>query len=151
MLSSIKHSVTRLLILMILISKVVLTLIRNGFLGMSDILIGSALVRFLVFFQAEDGIRDYKVTGVQTCALPILVLLTACGGGGSHDPMSPGTPAATAPAITTQPGNVATTVGNTATFVVIASGTSPRSEEGGVGKEGGSRWAPYHLKKKEEV
>src|SRR5256885_16321939 len=26
------------------------------------------------FFQAEDGIRDYKVTGVQTCALPI------CGG-----------------------------------------------------------------------
>src|SRR3989454_6699834 len=26
------------------------------------------------FFQAEDGIRDYKVTGVQTCALPILVV-----------------------------------------------------------------------------
>src|SRR5205807_7389019 len=23
------------------------------------------------FFQAEDGIRDYKVTGVQTCAIPI--------------------------------------------------------------------------------
>src|SRR5256885_5694669 len=30
------------------------------------------LVRsFFFFFQAEDGIRDYKVTGVQTCALPI--------------------------------------------------------------------------------
>src|SRR5256885_15276542 len=28
-----------------------------------------ALIVF--FFQAEDGIRDYKVTGVQTCALPI--------------------------------------------------------------------------------
>src|SRR5256885_12049443 len=28
----------------------------------------------LFFFQAEDGIRDYKVTGVQTCALPILAL-----------------------------------------------------------------------------
>src|SRR3989454_12153207 len=27
------------------------------------------------FFQAEDGIRDYKVTGVQTCALPILFRL----------------------------------------------------------------------------
>src|SRR2546426_4617461 len=27
----------------------------------------------LFFFQAEDGIRDYKVTGVQTCALPILL------------------------------------------------------------------------------
>src|SRR5256885_7910278 len=28
-------------------------------------------VPFFFFFQAEDGIRDYKVTGVQTCALPI--------------------------------------------------------------------------------
>src|SRR6516162_8753471 len=27
--------------------------------------------QLLCFFQAEDGIRDYKVTGVQTCALPI--------------------------------------------------------------------------------
>src|SRR5256885_1657561 len=26
---------------------------------------------YAFFFQAEDGIRDYKVTGVQTCALPI--------------------------------------------------------------------------------
>src|SRR3712207_9573186 len=26
---------------------------------------------FLIFFQAEDGIRDIGVTGVQTCALPI--------------------------------------------------------------------------------
>src|SRR5256885_13739839 len=30
-----------------------------------------AISLFLFFFQAEDGIRDYKVTGVQTCALPI--------------------------------------------------------------------------------
>src|SRR2546426_6939504 len=29
---------------------------------------------FFFFFQAEDGIRDYKVTGVQTCALPISTL-----------------------------------------------------------------------------
>ena len=28
---------------------------------------------FFFFFQAEDGIRDYDVTGVQTCALPIWV------------------------------------------------------------------------------
>src|SRR5690606_41066997 len=27
------------------------------------------------FFQAEDGIRDFHVTGVQTCALPILGML----------------------------------------------------------------------------
>src|SRR5262249_59576102 len=26
------------------------------------------------FFQAEDGIRDWSVTGVQTCALPILAV-----------------------------------------------------------------------------
>src|SRR2546426_4151145 len=31
----------------------------------------------LFFFQAEDGIRDYKVTGVQTCALPILLAALA--------------------------------------------------------------------------
>src|ERR1022692_2183500 len=31
----------------------------------------------LFFFQAEDGIRDYKVTGVQTCALPICLILKA--------------------------------------------------------------------------
>src|SRR5256885_7647238 len=31
------------------------------------------------FFQAEDGIRDYKVTGVQTCALPICDVDLAIG------------------------------------------------------------------------
>src|SRR5207253_6196948 len=29
---------------------------------------------FFFFFQAEDGIRDGHVTGVQTCALPILIV-----------------------------------------------------------------------------
>src|SRR5256885_1214422 len=29
------------------------------------------MYRLFFFFQAEDGIRDYKVTGVQTCALRI--------------------------------------------------------------------------------
>src|SRR5256885_11729361 len=33
-------------------------------------------VLLFFFFQAEDGIRDYKVTGVQTCALPISAGLT---------------------------------------------------------------------------
>src|SRR2546426_2084654 len=41
---------------------------------------------FFFFFQAEDGIRDYKVTGVQTCALPIcagefVVILGRSGAG----------------------------------------------------------------------
>src|SRR5690348_18188345 len=44
------------------------------------------LVRFFIlfvffFFQAEDGIRDGRVTGVQTCALPIYAL-----GGASREP-----------------------------------------------------------------
>src|SRR5690606_40052075 len=30
---------------------------------------------FVFFFQAEDGIRDFHVTGVQTCALPIFIWL----------------------------------------------------------------------------
>src|SRR5437016_12956054 len=32
---------------------------------------------FFFFFQAEDGIRDWSVTGVQTCALPIFAHRTA--------------------------------------------------------------------------
>src|SRR5439155_3544320 len=32
--------------------------------------------QLVFFFQAEDGIRDGHVTGVQTCALPILQLVT---------------------------------------------------------------------------
>src|SRR5260370_38744897 len=31
-------------------------------------------VHFIFFFQAEDGIRDSSVTGVQTCALPIYAM-----------------------------------------------------------------------------
>src|SRR5690606_298002 len=33
-------------------------------------------VDIFFFFQAEDGIRDFHVTGVQTCALPISALVT---------------------------------------------------------------------------
>src|SRR5215216_3431600 len=44
---------------------------------------------FFFFFQAEDGIRDDLVTGVQTCALPIAVRClgawTRRGGGGVRD------------------------------------------------------------------
>src|SRR6266496_4658378 len=38
------------------------------------------VILFFFFFQAEDGIRDLYVTGVQTCALPIL-LATRSGSG----------------------------------------------------------------------
>src|SRR5256885_4496458 len=44
-------------------------------------------VSFFFFFQAEDGIRDYKVTGVQTCALPISHIKRRAT---NHKPASPG-------------------------------------------------------------
>src|SRR5258707_9473313 len=42
---------------------------RHGFNFVSDAELVALLLFF--FFQAEDGIRDIGVTGVQTCALPI--------------------------------------------------------------------------------
>src|SRR5947208_13124984 len=46
------------------------------------------------FFQAEDGIRDDLVTGVQTCALPILGLRSLCprAGAPSRAPARTGRP-----------------------------------------------------------
>src|SRR3989440_2609785 len=38
-----------------------------------DVYVFLVVVLFFFFFQAEDGIRDLIVTGVQTCALPILM------------------------------------------------------------------------------
>src|ERR1039457_7472637 len=73
------------------------------------------------FFQAEDGIRDYKVTGVQTCALPIYV--------NGQIALSVENPSAWQ-----QYGQA-----DISTFLV--NGT--RSEERRVGKECRSRWSPY--------
>src|SRR6266498_4603634 len=51
-------------------------------------------VFFFFFFQAEDGIRDADVTGVQTCALPISAVLAAVAGdvvgGLGQLPLGPG-------------------------------------------------------------
>src|SRR2546428_2332890 len=90
-----------------------------------------ALIVFF-FFQAEDGIRDLIVTGVQTCALPISNSLKAiveravrefghldvlvCNAGVFHH-----TP-----------------------FLELSEGKWGRSEERRVGKECRSRWSPYH-------
>src|SRR5256885_12029406 len=45
--------------------------------GDADIIMVGPGTGIVFFFQAEDGIRDYKVTGVQTCALPISNLATS--------------------------------------------------------------------------
>src|SRR2546430_12094816 len=40
---------------------------------------------FFFFFQAEDGIRDLTVTGVQTCALPISIYTRIAGSSEASD------------------------------------------------------------------
>src|SRR5256885_4013861 len=94
------------------------------------------------FFQAEDGIRDYKVTGVQTCALPILPLFVLIERG-QRAPMLDLTifenrmfSAATAAAFINGLSRFALM------FVFVF--YFQRSEERRVGKECRSRWSPYH-------
>src|SRR5260221_8577480 len=84
------------------------------------------------FFQAEDGIRDHCVTGVQTCALPIslmmAMLLATPMFGLPADTPAPKPAEAAKPEPPPEP----------VKFV------SKRSEERRVGKECRSRWSPYH-------
>src|SRR5438874_6861697 len=80
---------------------------------------------FFFFFQAEDGIRDLYVTGVQTCALPILFVGRAscrkkrCS-------------------LESWPTNEHTLESRS------GCGLIDRSEERRVGKECRSRWSPDH-------
>src|SRR2546423_9903831 len=92
------------------------------------------------FFQAEDGIRDKLVTGVQTCALPIwpavdlAVVVEGADvrvrerGGGAGLALEAG-------AVGTRPEHLD---GHTPRELLV------RSEERRVGKECRSRWSPYH-------
>src|SRR5256885_4889705 len=89
----------------------------------------------IFFFQAEDGIRDYKVTGVQTCALPISSPLTALRAAAGRQTPSPSSRAAYRQSPRSLPAR-------------CPCAARPRSEERRVGKEGRSRGAPDHLKKK---
>src|SRR5438309_9161946 len=86
---------------------------------------------FFFFFQAEDGIRDGTVTGVQTCALPIL---------------ASGRKGAMRRALLCCAGIIL----GFAAGVILWNGpdlytfADSRSEERRVGKECRSRWVPYH-------
>src|SRR2546430_13459678 len=82
------------------------------------------------FFQAEDGIRDLTVTGVQTCALPI-----SAHRGGAVD-----TQVELDPLLLEEPAPQAVVVGSEKLSAVH----QIRSEERRVGKECRSRWSPYH-------
>src|SRR5690606_40020494 len=86
-------------------------------------------VFFFFFFQAEDGIRDFHVTGVQTCALPISCPLSI---------------SATTCASSTRCSTNSGWKGFRSATSERAVSISGRSEERRVGKECRSRWSPYH-------
>src|SRR2546430_6767905 len=101
---------------------------------------------FFFFFQAEDGIRDLTVTGVQTCALPISLRST-------RDRRSRGATPPRAGARRERRGDRSTEgsgAGRARRGRASAGGARARSEERRVGEEGRSRGAPYHLKKKKK-
>src|SRR2546425_9321187 len=84
---------------------------------------------FFFFFQAEDGIRDKLVTGVQTCALPISRVCDRL-------------------VVATDTREIVGVIERAGYEAVLTSpdhqsGTE-RSEERRVGKECRSRWSPYH-------
>src|SRR2546430_11327098 len=99
------------------------------------------LSRVLFFFQAEDGIRDLTVTGVQTCALPILARdLVHQQEGEQFRVLDP-------PSLPTNPSfpkilNFAG--GGLGGGKALGLFVLYRSEERRVGKECRSRWSPYH-------
>src|SRR2546430_3478336 len=101
-----------------------------------------AVLCFFFFFQAEDGIRDLTVTGVQTCALPISDSVAD-----KDDPFesfrrcfAEGVPCQTVRHSLRrrdQQAKRGVCVGEEYT-------STERSEERRVGKECRSRWSPYH-------
>src|SRR5256884_9984488 len=103
------------------------------------------MARVFFFFQAEDGIRDVAVTGVQTCALPIFFWTTCWAMNLEQQEIKS----------VVQKGDArchaCDMLGEvTAHFRLHGAVAEPisvefvRSEERRVGKECRSRWSPYH-------
>src|SRR5207248_8767712 len=98
---------------------------------------GYYFVRIFFFFQAEDGIRDRTVTGVQTCALPISITY------GIQSPVAFAiAPPAAGPA--TAPVAHAALISPNAMPCASPVCSAPRSEERRVGKECRSRGGREH-------
>src|SRR5256886_10627335 len=94
------------------------------------------------FFQAEDGIRDLTVTGVQTCALPISYRASRPGS-------KPARPVGAAANERTRSLSATPAGGRLAARWPLPADLPrcrvfSRSEERRVGKECRSRWSPYH-------
>src|SRR5438093_7732510 len=105
----------------------------------------SLVAVFHFFFQAEDGIRDWSVTGVQTCALPISPWRAGAGVARTSPTIDSGescrarseTVRACDRPCSRAPGPRTRTRGTSSRAV-------SRSEERRVGKGGRSRWSPQH-------
>src|SRR5258706_5348979 len=99
-------------------------------------------VHFFFFFQAEDGIRDWSVTGVQTCALPIFTAARE-----RVDAFWSGDVWKLVPCLKKyRPDLSIHTIASAPTGLPVIRNLDPasRSEERRVGKECRSRWSPYH-------
>src|SRR5438552_4631574 len=107
-----------------------------------------ACLVFFFFFQAEDGIRDDLVTGVQTCALPISINTSSIQLIPANQIAMLAAAGSVRPTAIIGTALVATTV---STVVGIVSVKLLRSEERRVGKECRSRWAAYREKKKRRI
>src|SRR5690554_7577197 len=95
---------------------------------------------FIFFFQAEDGIRDADVTGVQTCALPICI----CNAVGVQKNLCIDVPGTSANGLDEAGGRAkeAFLVGIEYCHKRHLGKVQSRSEERRVGKECRSRWSP---------
>src|SRR4051794_41685832 len=96
---------------------------------------------YFFFFQAEDGIRDGRVTGVQTCALPISETFNDVvpnGAGSTYTVDEAAAAGYRLTDITCDDGNSANASSDP------AADPNGRSEERRVGKECRSRWSPDH-------
>src|SRR5439155_12056749 len=89
------------------------------------------LLFIFFFFQAEDGIRDGHVTGVQTCALPICPEVLCYWASGSRSKV-----------LRDWWGSASEDFGTIEAILALVAGI--RSEERRVGKECRSRWSPEH-------
>src|SRR5260221_2415066 len=97
------------------------------------------------FFQAEDGIRDHCVTGVQTCALPISVHRLV----GVPQALEEFVVARIQPQSLLKLGErqirpVSAQMLQPPLMTGCSTSVIARSEERRVGKECRSRWSPYH-------
>src|SRR5689334_24124063 len=94
---------------------------------------------FFFFFQAEDGIRDGTVTGVQTCALPIYPTFGSLMSkelGRTDNPLPN--------FVSVAPYRIFNQAAYAPGFLGPMYAPLLRSEERRVGKECRSRWSPYH-------